>query len=129
MGYNFKSPLIRYNIPSNKNGKMTAQAYVDKIPKPVVKPWIQNDLPFVLEEDRDSSHGVGKGNTTTTKMVKTWKENNGLQSYFNCSGSPDFAPIKNVWQPCKQYVCKYPHWDKRYIMQLAEEGWEGITLK
>jgi hypothetical protein len=109
VGHNFKSPLIWYDIPSNKNGKMTAQGYVDNILAPVVKPWIQSHSPFVLEEDRDSGHGVGKGNTAATMLVKEWKQNNSLKSYFNCSGSPDFAPIENAWQPCKQYVRKFPH--------------------
>ena len=88
---------------------MTARGYVDKILEPVVKPWIYLNNNFVLEEDRDSGHGVAKTMTAATKLVKEWKQNNGLKSYFNCSGSPDLALIKNAWQPTKQYIRKYPH--------------------
>ena len=40
VGYNFKSSLTWYDIPSNTNGKMKAQEYVDLILEPVVKSWI-----------------------------------------------------------------------------------------
>lgn len=38
VGYQFKSPIQFYDIPSNKNGKMTQQAYIDQIFEPVVLP-------------------------------------------------------------------------------------------
>ena len=95
VGHNFKSKLVFYDVPTNTNGKMTAQAYVDKILEPVVKPWIQENNNFVLEEDRDSGHGISVKLTPATKLVKDWKEANGLTSFFNCSGSPDLSPIED----------------------------------
>ena len=94
--HNFKSDLIFYDVAGNSNGKMTADFYVNGILESIVKPWIQNNLPFILEENRDSGHGIVKSNTVTTTLVKTWKQENHLTSYFNCSGSPDLASIENT---------------------------------
>jgi hypothetical protein len=121
VGYNFKSDLIFYNIKSNTNGKMTQKDYISQILEPVVKPWL-NGPRFILEEDGDSGHGPGKSNT-----VRTWKKNHGLEFYFNCHSSPDLAPIENCWQPPKQYVKKFPHWDEDDTRELALEGWEKVT--
>ena len=47
---------------------------------------------FVLEEDGDSCHCPCKKNP-----VHTWKEQNGLESCFNCAQSPDLSVIENCW--------------------------------
>ncbi|KAL8296168.1 hypothetical protein RB594_003633 [Gaeumannomyces avenae] len=60
VGYNFKSGLVWYNVPSNDNGKMTLQVYRDEILEPVVGAWLRDGQDFVLEEDNDSGHGTGK---------------------------------------------------------------------
>lgn len=104
VGYNFKSGIYFYNVPGNTNGKMSQQVYIDQILEPIVKPWIQTHQDFVLEEDGDSGHGPGKSN-----IMRTWKEKNGLESYFNYHNSHDLAPIENCWQPVKQTLRKYPH--------------------
>jgi hypothetical protein len=44
---------------------------------------------FVLEEDGDSGHGTGPKN-----IVRTWKQENKLNYYFNCASSPDLFPIE-----------------------------------
>ena len=77
-----------------------------------------------MEEDGDSGHGPGKSN-----IVRTWKEKNGLESYFNCHNSPDLAPIKNCWQLVKQTLCKYPHWDDTDIKESIYEGWTYMSQK
>ena len=119
VGHNFKSKLVFYDVPTNTNGKMTAQAYVDKILEPVVKPWIQENNNFVLEEDRDSGHSISVKLTPATKLVKGWKEANGFTSFFNCSGSPDLSPIEDCWQSTKQNIRKFPHWEKQNTIQLV----------
>jgi hypothetical protein len=121
VGHRFKSPLVFYDISSNTNGKMTQRAYIDMILEPVVKPWLKDRKSFILEEDQDSGHG-----TSQVNIVRTWKQQNGLQSYFNCSSSPDLALIENVWQPMKQYIRKYSHWHAEETRQLAYEGWDSI---
>ncbi len=68
VGYNFKSDMIFYDVPTNKNGKKTHQVYIDSIHKPVVKPWLEAGDEFVLEEDGDSGHGTGRANP-----VRKWK--------------------------------------------------------
>jgi hypothetical protein len=47
---------------------------IDQILEPIVKLWLDEGQDFVLEEDGDSGHGPSKSN-----IVRTWKENNGLE--------------------------------------------------
>ena len=124
VGYNFKSEITFYDVPGNVNGKMSQQVYIDSILEPVVKPWLENQggERFTLEEDGDSGHGPGKSN-----IVRTWKEKNGLKTYFNCPQSPDLAPIENCWQPVKDQLRKYPHWDDSTMENLMWEGWEKVS--
>ncbi|KAF1954894.1 hypothetical protein CC80DRAFT_536656 [Byssothecium circinans] len=122
VGHNFKSPIHFYNVPGNKNGKISLKVYRDSILKPIVKPWIDRGDDFVLKEDNDSGHGIGQRN-----IVRTWKEKNGLNYYFNCPSSPDLSPIENCWQPPKQFLKRYPHWDEFETQELVLEGWENIS--
>jgi hypothetical protein len=121
IGKDFKSDLVFYDV-GNTNGKMTQRGYIDQILEPVVKPWLERGDHFILEEDGDSVHGPGKSN-----IVRKWKDDSKLQYYFNCHSSPDLAPIENCWQPPKQYVKKYPHWDESNTRELAVEGWERVS--
>ena len=57
---NFKLDIIIYDVPGNKNSKLTHQVYIDSILEPVVKPWIMAREDFVLEENDDSDHGPSK---------------------------------------------------------------------
>jgi hypothetical protein len=123
IGYNFKSQLVLYDVPSNTNGKMTLQVYRDQILEPIVKAWLQSGQDFVLEEDRDSGHGTGKQN-----IVRKWKQDNRLKHYWNCPRSTDLAPIENIWGMEKSYMRKYTHWTKEETEELALEAWnEGIS--
>ena len=121
VGYNFKSLLVWYNVPGNSNGKMSQKVYRDDILEPVVGSWLREGQSFVLEEDNDSGHGTSKAN-----IVRTWKKENGLESFFNCASSPDFSPIEKAWQGPKQYVKKRPCWDDEIVKELAEEGWAAV---
>ena len=103
---------------------MKLSVYIDQILEPIVKPWLLAKQDFVLEEDRDASHGTGKSN-----IVRTWKKDNGLEYFFNCAGSPDLSPIENCWQALKQMLKKYPHWDDATTKGLVYEGWEHVTQK
>ena len=117
MGWNFKSQLIFYEVPSNSNGKMSQRVYIDFILEPVIKSWMEEGHEFVLEEDGDSGHGSGKDN-----IVRRWKEANRLRYYFNCPHSPDLSPIQNYWQVPKQTVGRQPHWDDDTIIAAIKEG-------
>ena len=103
---------------------MSQKAYIKQILDPVVLPWLQSVQKFVLEEDGDSGHGPGK-----SKIVQTWKETNNLNHYFNCPSSPDLAPIENCWQPSKQHLRKYPHWDDITTKELIYEGWSLVSQR
>ena len=120
VGFNFKSDIIFYDVPGNSNGKMTHQVYIDSILEPVVKPWLDRDDDFVLEEDGDSGHGTGR----TRIAVKKCKEDH---HYFNCASSPDMSPIENCWQPIKQHVRKYPHWDDATLKELIRASWDRVS--
>lgn len=120
VGHDFKSPLVWYDS-GNSNGKMTLKCYRDQILEPVVGEWLRNGETFVLEEDGDSGHGTGKNN-----IVRTWKEQNDLQHYFNCAESPDFVPIEKAWQSPKAECRKQALWDDEGLVQSAEAGWEKL---
>jgi hypothetical protein len=125
IGYNFKSDL-NFHTTKSRNGKMSLEVYRDQILEPIVKPWLERGDDFVLEEDNDSGHGGGaskKGN-----IVKTWKKKHNLEHYFNCSNSPDLAPIENCWRPPKQFMARFPHWDEFETRELALEGWQKVSI-
>ena len=103
---------------------MSQQVYIDKILELIVKLWLQTPHDFVLKEDGYSGHGPGKSN-----IVCSWKEQNNLETYFNYHNSPDLVPIENYWQPVKQTLRKYPHWDDVTTKELIYEGWTHVTQK
>lgn len=102
---------------------MTQTYYLDNILKPFVHKLRQEGRYFVLEEDNDSGHGPGKNNP-----VRSWKEKEGLNYYFNCPGSPDLSPIENAWKVPKAYIYHYPHWDTDTLKDLIQEGWKELKL-
>jgi hypothetical protein len=106
VGYNFKSQMYFYNVPGNKNGKISHNIYINQILEVAVKPWLRLKLPFVLEEDGDSGHGYGG---KYDNKVKKWKRSHSLVTYQNFHNSPDLSPIENCWQLPKQVVRQYAH--------------------
>ena len=128
IGYNFKSPLIEYTVPSNTNGKMTQEVYVNQILNEEVIKWTKEPVEWVLEEDNDSGHGA-KG---LNNKVNQWKRAHGMSQskdnlhkwYFNCPRSPDLAIIEDGWSYPKQYVKKRPHWNDEVVVELGKEGWD-----
>ena len=123
VGWNFKSELIFCNVPTNTNGKMSMEIYINTILDPVVKPWIEQGDDFVMEEDGDSGHGARSKNNPVVK----WKKQHGLESYYNCASSPDLSPIENCWQIPKRHISKYLHWDDTTMKDLAREGWAKMS--
>lgn len=84
---------------------MSGDVYINKILKPIVKPWIDRGDNFILEEDGD----LGHGNQHSTNLVGRYKQEIGLEILRNSSSSPDLALIENCWQPAKQETHKYPY--------------------
>lgn len=87
-----------------------------------MRPWLEEKQDFVLEEDGDSGHS-----TSWKNPVQSWKEENGLKSYFNCAQSPDLSLIENCWAIPKMYTQKYPHWDDNTLKELTKEGWAQVS--
>jgi hypothetical protein len=122
IGYNFKSDLVFYET-SNKWGKMTYEVYFEKVLKKEVQRWLDNGDTFILEEDQDSSHGVNKDNP-----VRKWKEDAGLEYFFNASGSPDLAPIENIWRAEKQQINTFDHFDDDTLYKAINDAWKAISF-
>jgi len=125
IGWNFKSPLIYYEV-KDKDGSITHKAYIEQILDVEVIKWIKRGNDFVLEEDGASGHGGGP-KARKDSIVANWKKRHGIETYFNCHDSPDLAPIETCWGPPKRFQCKRPHWDKQTLKELLEEGWTHVT--
>jgi len=119
IGYNFKSKLVFYES-SSSNGKMTGKIYIDRVLSEVQN-WIDNGQKFILEEDQDSAHGVGKDS-----QVRKYKEQMGLQYFFNASGSPDLAPIENIWRAQKQKINDIDHFSDDALVEAIYRAWAEI---
>ena len=133
IGYDFKSNLIEYSIPTNSNGKMSQVEYVNQILAPEVSKWCKESIKWCLEEDGDSGHrGQSKDN-----LVIQWKKANQMSQqpgalhswYSNCPRSPDLTLIEEAWSYPKNYVKKRPHWDDQLVRELVKEGWDSIDQK
>jgi hypothetical protein len=125
VGYNFKSDMHFYKVPGNKNGKLSLNVYRNQILEPIIKLWLERGDSFILEKDNDSGYGSG----SSSDMAANWKHKLGLDSYFNCSNSPNLAPIENCWQLSKQYLKRFPHWNEFETQKLAHEAWQNISQK
>lgn len=125
IGWNFKSPLIYYEV-KDPQGAITHKAYIEQILEVEVVKWIQRGDTFVLEQDGASGHGGGP-KARKNNPVALWLRNHNIDTYFNCHDSPDFAPIETCWQPPKSFQRKRPHWDKQTLRELLEKGWTHVT--
>lgn len=54
-----------------------------------MKPWLELGENFIFEKDKNLGYKSGKSN-----IVRDWKDEHNLKSYFNCNNSLDFSPIK-----------------------------------
>ena len=123
VGYQFKSELIFYDVPTNTYGKMSQQVYLDSILNGPVLEWIERGDEFVMEEDGDSGHGGG--NCAKNNPVRVWKEQHKLKHFFNTPGSPDLSPIENCWRVVKQYV-RVNYRLGSDLKALIIAGWKSI---
>lgn len=72
------------------------ELYFGRGPRPVVEPWFEAGPECVLDEDGGSGH--------STHSVRKWKEDDGLNSYFNCVHLLDLPPIGNCWLISKSHA-------------------------
>jgi hypothetical protein len=120
IGWNHKT-IIEYTTPSS-NGKMTQAVYLDTVLKGPVQKWLDNNESFLLEEDQDSGHG-----TSTSNLVRTWKEDNNVDYYFNASGSPDLSPAENVIRAIKQCIQAFDHFDDDTLHCAVFRAWDSVS--
>lgn len=63
--------------------------YDHKILGPIVKLWLKVYHNYILKKVGDLRYGPN--------IVCIWKEQNSLESYFNCHNSSDLALIEHYW--------------------------------
>ena len=128
VNYDFKSNITFYIVFDNKNDKMNLQMYRDCILKSIVKSWLEqikrDDYIFTLEKDDDSEHDTDKNN-----IVRTWKKQNDLNYYFNCSEFSNLTSIENCWQNSKQWFKRISHWNDEIIESLIAKDWKHHCLQ
>ena len=124
IGWNYKSDLVFYDVPTNNNGKMTQKVYLE-ILEQHVKPCLDKGERFTLEEDNDSGHG----SYNDTNKVAKWKEEHGLKHYFNCPGSPDLSIIENAWRVDKQQLWAEDYFDVDILRDAIRDAWGAVTIK
>ena len=125
VGWDYKSPFHFYTISSNKTGKMTNTKYV-KILNAMVKPRLKAGEQFILKEDRDGAHGT---NAPVNEMVRKWKRDNGLKTYFNAANSPDLSLIETCTQSIKQHLRKQAIIDEETLEEYMWEAWGNLKQK
>ncbi|KAK0655334.1 hypothetical protein B0T16DRAFT_396719, partial [Cercophora newfieldiana] len=69
VGWNFKSELHFYQVPTNTNGKMSLEIYRNVILEGAVRPWLDAGEKFVLEEDSDSGHASVRVRRSDDRVV------------------------------------------------------------
>ena len=121
VGWNYKSPLVFYDVPGNTNGKMTMAKYIEILDE-FVRPLLIEGRDFILEEDGDSGHGVKDNNN----IVRQWKARHGLESYFNAAQSPDLSIIENCWQPTKAYIDREDHLEDQVLKERIQWSWSRL---
>ena len=131
VGFGFKSKLVFYDA-GNSNGKMNQKTYLAQVLEAEVATWPKGD--WILEEDRDSGHGMkGKGpdepidiqswqdwegkDISKLNKVMQWKIRNKKRWIFNTPDSPDMSIIENVWKFVNQKLENWP-----FIPPSREEG-------
>lgn len=67
--------------------------------------------------------------TGKSNIVCSWKEENRLDSYFNCPSSPDLSRIEKCWQAPKQHLRRIPHWDDDTTKELIVEGLDNLSME
>ncbi|CAF2995742.1 unnamed protein product [Rotaria sp. Silwood2] len=89
---------------------------------PSVKKWFgDNNYNWKLLEDNDPKH--------TSKMSKTFKINNGIQSLPWPSQSPDYNPIENVWALMKLKINKQPPTSINNFFGRIKKEWKNLSVE
>ena len=90
---------------------MTQKFYKDFVIKGIIKPMLDAGEDFILEEDRDSSHGPAENQN----LVQRYKDEISLRYYLNPPSSPDISVCEKSFQPLKHFLSNTGHWDKKTL--------------
>lgn len=117
-----KTPLVFID----RNVKIKAQVYQEKVLKDVLEPWVANNFlgrRFVLQQDWAPAHGAG----TTLQMCQNlfpgfWGKN------IWPSNSPDLNPLDySVWSILEQKISKIQFKSIDHLKLVQRRAWDEIT--
>lgn len=88
----------------------------------IMMPHADWEMPllWMFQHDNDPKH--------TSKLVKDWILENGIQTLDWPAQSPDFNPIENLFGVLKRRVAGQNFNNKRILKQSLENEWKRIPL-
>lgn len=116
-----------------QGNSMTQKYYTDRL-LPVYINAIQNasareDLPWILQEDNDQSHGHRPPVGQTVSLAQKTREEAGIRTFIHPPQSPDLNPIEGCWCILKERMRKRK-WDNLdELKQVLQDEWSKITMK
>lgn len=58
--------------------------------------------------------------------MQSYKQQIGLECFFNASGSPDLAPIEIIWRCEKQGIKSIDHFNDETLVEPIKRAWKDI---
>jgi hypothetical protein len=107
---------------------MTQKYYVERL-LPIYHQAIESiryidDKPWLLQEDRDPSHGMYKRG-----LAQQYKEAYNIQNLVYPAQSPDLNPIEAIWCIIKQRLRRRYFESEEEMKTALQEEWDKITLE
>ena len=128
VGWNYKSKLILY-WDEKGSGNLTMDMYIDCLMNSGFVQHVQEEkkagVKVLLEEDGDSAHG----HASKQNKVAIFKEEHGIDCYANCSYSPDFSIIENIWRNLKQRVKRHRCTTHDALKEAIQYEWSQISCE
>ena len=107
---------------------MTQKYYIEKL-LPLYCNTIEsmrliNEKPWLLQEDRDPSHGMRK-----LGLAQEYKNARGIRNLVHPAQSPDCNPIEGIWAILKQRLRRKVYDSEEEIKQALQDEQSKITLE
>jgi hypothetical protein len=111
-----------------KGNTMTQKYYVDRLlpiyVQAVKSMRLIDDKPWLLQEDRDPSHGIRKRG-----LAEEYKETHNIQNLVHPAQSPDLNPIEGIWAIIKQRLRRRIFDSEEEMKEALQEEWDKITIE